>query len=139
MTFARRILAVLTAFGLSAGGVLAQSFDPTGLWEATDGESRYEVTLCGDGTQLCGKLVWIRPDVINDRNKQYLNTWVVQNAKRHSNREWRGTIHLYGVSVNGSVSRLGPDVMQVRGCALVILCERKVVTRIGGLETASAD
>lgn len=137
MRISKRILSGALALILSVAGSMspaaAASFDPTGLWEATDGESRYEVALCGDGTQLCAKLIWIRPDVVNERNKQYLNTFVVEGANRYNEREWRGTIHLYGVSVRGSVQRLAPDRMQVRGCALIILCERKTVTRIGKL------
>ncbi len=126
-------LAMLMGLAACLTPAYAAPFDPTGLWEATDGESRYEVALCGDGTQLCAKLIWIRPDVVNDRNKQYLNTFVVEGADRYNDREWRGTINLYGVSVRGSVQRLAPDRMQVRGCALIILCERKTVTRIGSL------
>jgi len=130
MRFGKRLLSGFVAALLAASPVLAAPYNPTGIWEASDGESRYDVTLCGDGTQLCARLIWIRPDVTNDRNRVYIDTYVVEGARRHSDREWRGKINLYGHSVAGSVRHLGNDALQVRGCALLILCERQTLSRI---------
>ncbi len=132
MKCAKWLLSCLVVLGLGAVPAVAATFDPTGIWEATDGESRYDVALCGDGTQLCAKLIWIKPSEISDRNRKYIDTFVLRGAERVSEREWRGNIELYGHSVNGSVTRLGEDVMQVRGCALLVVCERHVITRISG-------
>ena len=126
----RVFVSSILAFILGAAPLSAASFDPRGLWEAEDEESRYEVSYCGDGTQLCAELIWIRPDVINERNKVYLNTQVVQQAHRKTDREWRGIINLYGHSVDGFVRMLSRDVLLVRGCALMIICERKLLVRI---------
>jgi len=120
----------ILAFILGAAPLLAEPFNPVGFWEAEDKESRYEITLCGDGTQLCGKLIWIRPDVLNDRNKVYLDTYIVEGAPSFSEREWRGTINLYGHSVAGNVRLLSQDYLLVRGCAFLIICERKLLSRI---------
>lgn len=139
MTISKRFLSGVLALAMGVAPALAEPFDPTGIWEASDGESRYDVSLCGDGTQLCGKLIWIRPDVINERNKSYIDTYIVNGARRVSDREWRGTISLYGVNVAGSVTRLGADLMQVRGCALVIICERQIVSRIADSAAALAE
>lgn len=130
MKLAKQILGGVLALCLSAAPAFAEPYDPTGIWEATDGESRYDVTLCGDGTQLCAKLIWIRPDVTNDRNRQYLGTWVVNQANRVSDTEWQGTISLYGLSVGGSVSKVGDERLRVRGCALFVICENKVAVKI---------
>lgn len=129
----------ILAFVLGAAPLFAEPYSPQGLWEAEDKESRYEVSLCGDGTQLCAELIWIRPDVINDRNKVYLNTYVVENAPRASEREWRGTINLYGHSVAGNVRLLSEDYLQVRGCALLIICERKLLVRMAEVAEETAD
>ncbi len=110
--------------------VFAEPIDPTGLWQADNGESRYEVSLCGDGTQLCAKLVWIQPDKINKSNKAYIGTYVVNGAKRASDREWRGNISVYGVSVSGNVQAFSKNRLMVRGCALIIICIREGLTRM---------
>ncbi len=110
--------------------VFAAQMDPTGMWEADDGESRYEVSLCGDGTQLCAKLVWIQPDKIKKANKVYIDTYVVNKAKKYTNREWRGTISIYGQSVYGNVQAYSKDRLMVKGCALIVICIKKGLTRM---------
>ena len=115
---------------LSLAPVLAEPMDPTGLWAVDDGESRYEITLCGDGTQLCAKLVWIRPDVISDRNKVYLNTYVINKAKRKTDREWRGGAVIYGFPIAGSVRAHSKDRMTLRGCALLVICFTKRLSKM---------
>ena len=107
-----------------------KNIDPSGLWQAEDGESRYEVTLCGDGTQLCAKLIWIRADVTTSRNKVYIDTYVVNGAKRYSFREWRGNISLYGHTVYGNVRLSGKNRLKVKGCALIVICVNKDLMRM---------
>jgi len=107
-----------------------KNIDPSGIWQAEDGESRYEVTLCGDGSQLCAKLIWIRADVTNDRNKVYIDTYVVNGAKRYSFREWRGNISLYGHTVYGNVQSFGKNRLKVKGCALIVICINKNLMRM---------
>ncbi|MCF6344048.1 MAG: DUF2147 domain-containing protein [Devosiaceae bacterium] len=114
----------------SIAPVLAEPMNPTGLWQADDGESRYEVSLCGDGTQLCAKLVWIQPDKIKAANKVYIDTYVVNKIKRATDREWRGNISLYGVTVSGNVQAYSNDKLVVRGCALIVICIKQGLTRM---------
>ncbi len=102
---------------LGLGGIT-----PVGQWEADNKESRYDVTLCGDGTQLCAELVWIRPRDINRRNKQFLNTYVVYEAVRSRPAEWRGDIMVYGTTYGGSVRIINQNKLLLTGC-IFILCE----------------
>lgn len=111
--------------------------NPEGQWEADNGESRYDVTLCGDGTQFCAELVWIKPEEINERNSQYLNEYVVFEAQLVRPAEWRGTINIYGTDYGGSVRILAQDRMVVTGCIL-ILCESYNLIRIGDTEHTAA-
>ncbi len=126
----RKIIIALFIMFFTMGSVFAGPIDPTGIWEADNGESRYEVSLCGDGTQLCAKLIWIRPDVVNERNRVYLNSYVVNGAKRRSDREWRGKISVYGHTVSGSVQSISADRLMVRGCALIIICVKQGLVKI---------
>lgn len=102
---------------LGLGGIT-----PVGLWEADNRESRYQVTLCGDGTQLCAELVWIRPRDINRRNKQFINTYVVYEAVRARPAEWKGDINVYGTVYGGSVRIINQNKLLLTGC-IFILCE----------------
>lgn len=129
MTLTKRISMLILAFIMGLSPVMAAPFDPSGYWEAVSGESRYKITLCGDGTQLCAELIWIRPDVKDARNSAYLNTYVVEAARRHSDREWRGKVNIFGFIVDGNVQRLNDSAMQVRGC-LLIICEKQQMVRI---------
>ncbi len=102
---------------LGLGGIT-----PVGMWEADNKESRYQVTLCGDGTQLCAELVWIRPRDINRRNKPYINTYVVYEAVRARPAEWKGDINIYGTKYGGSVKIINQNKLLLTGC-IFILCE----------------
>jgi len=126
------------ALAMSAGMAVAAPSDPTGIWQAEDGDSRYEISFCGDGTQLCAELIWIRPEVLTKYNKKYIGEDFLQGAKRRNEREWAGQIHMFGMSASGVVTQYTPDIIRVRGCALVIVCESVVLTRYSE-STAEAD
>lgn len=108
----------------------AQSNDPLGIgitpegrWRSENGDSRYDVTLCGDdGVSLCGKLVWIRPRDRNERNVQYVDDWVVYEAARAKPAEWRGNLNVYGTEYGGSVKMRSSNELLLTGCVF-ILCE----------------
>lgn len=95
---------------------------PEGRWESVWKDARYDVTLCGDGTQLCVKLVWINPRDLNDRNIQYLNEFVVFEGNRFRPAQWKGDINVYGTVYGGTVKLLAYDRVNVTGC-IFILCE----------------
>lgn len=137
----RIFLCLVLAFSISMPPVVAtaQSNDPLGLgngltpegrWRSENGDSQYEVTLCGDdGVSLCGKLVWIRPRDRNERNVQYLDKWVVYEAQRAKPVEWRGTLNVYGTEYGGSVKMLSNSELLLTGCFL-ILCESYSFLRV---------
>ncbi len=110
---------------LGLGGIT-----PVGHWQSEDGDSRYDVALCGDGTQLCVKLTWINPDKINDRNQQFLDKYVIYQARRARPAEWRGDINIYGTIVGGSVKLLGSNAVKVTGCAYWLFCKSFLLKRI---------
>ena len=111
---------------LGLGGIT-----PEGRWEAFNHESRYDVTLCGDdGTQLCAKLVWIQPKKLNNRNKRYLDQYVVDHANRSQPVEWKGDINIYGTFYAGTLRIQSYDKMTITGCLYLILCESYDLFRV---------
>ena len=114
---------------LTAGSALAQDLTPVGTWQTTSGESRYSVSYCGDGTELCAKLIWLRKDARTPENLALLNKHVVHGARPTAANKWRGTVKYDGHTVSGSVTLVNQDKMSLRGCQL-IACQNVDFVRI---------
>jgi uncharacterized protein (DUF2147 family) len=114
-SFAALALLTLPAFAGSSVSP-AGSISPTGTWQSTTGESRYQVSLCGDGTELCAKLTWLRADARTKENLPYLNTYVVKGARATQANKWRGTVNYNGDTVSGSVTLVDADTLKLKGC-----------------------
>ena len=108
---------------------LAQGPTPVGTWQTESGESRYSVSLCGDGTQLCATLTWLRADARTPENLALLNKMVVQGARPTSDNKWRGTVSYDGFKVSGSVTLVSEDRMTLSGCQL-IACKQVGFVRV---------
>lgn len=131
----RRLAPAFLVSALATSPGLAVEFGLDGVWQADNNESRYTMESCGDGTQLCATLVWIKPDKIDDKNRPYINTKVVDGARlvQISPLIWRGTIHVYGHSVFGSVTQVNADRFQVKGCAFIIFCLDMGINRVSAV------
>jgi uncharacterized protein (DUF2147 family) len=104
--------ALLVALGIAP----ALAADPTGTWQSTGGESRYAISYCGSGKQLCAKLVWLRADARTAENLRYLNHYVVKGAKRDAANTWAGTLTYAGQSYAGKLTLVSTDAMRLKGC-----------------------
>ena len=102
------------ATGLMAAPALAA--DPTGTWQTATGESRYKVSYCGDGTQLCAMLTWLREDARTNENLAYLNDYVVTGAVPAGENEWTGRVRYDGDTFVGSVTLMSDNSLKLRGC-----------------------
>ena len=113
---------------LAATSSLASAASPVGTWQTTSGESRYRVSYCGDGHQICAVLTWLRPDARTPENVQYLNTYVVNGANPVAENRWKGKVRYEGETYSGSMTLTGDDTMQLKGCKL--LCKTLNFERI---------
>ena len=122
--FARKIAAAAMALalgiapGLAADVVkasLPKAANPVGTWQTTSGDARFKVSMCGDGTQICAKLTWLRKDARNEDNLRYLNKYVVEGARAVELNKWRGTVNYKGEAIAGSMTLVGA-VMNLQGC-----------------------
>ncbi len=118
MSILKTTAILMFAIGLAVPAA-AQDLNPVGTWQTTTGESRYAVSLCGDGTQLCAKLTWLRADARTPANLALLNRLVVQGARPVDENKWRGTVQYGGYRVAGSVTMVNADTMKLMGCQLV--------------------
>lgn len=105
---------------MSAVPVMAS---PEGLWEIESRDSRYDVTFCGDGTQLCAELVWLGNGADNATNMPYLNTLLIDRATQTGPGEWKGDLHLFGQTAGGTITEVNADQITLRGCVAMVLCK----------------
>lgn len=116
------VFKIITAAAMSlliAAPTFAQDATPVGTWQTSTGESRYSVSYCGDGSQLCAKLIWLRKDAKKPENLALLNKMVVSGAKAVAANKWRGTVNFQGHRVSGSVTLVDHDSMKLSGCQLI--------------------
>jgi uncharacterized protein (DUF2147 family) len=110
---------------LAAAPVFAVAADPTGIWQADDGKSRYKITSCAGGA-LCARLIWLRDQ--DDKNRQYLNQVIVQGTQSSQNK-WTGTVKHDGDTLAGTMTMTGEHSLKVNGCQAVF-CQTVTLTRV---------
>lgn len=114
-------LALIAAIGLT--NILPAMASPEGTWEIESRDSRYAVSLCGDGTQLCAELIWLGNGADNEQNMPYLNTLLIDRASPTKPGEWQGKLHLFGQTADGTITQVSPDQITLRGCVALVLCK----------------
>ena len=127
MHLAKKLAMATLALGLAVAPAFAA--DPTGTWQSTTGESRYKVSYCGDGTQLCAKLTWLREDARTAENLAYLNDYVVKGAVPAGDNRWKGRVNYEGDTYAGSVTMVSSNSMTLKGCKGVF-CQSMRFTRL---------
>lgn len=125
----RTLATAVLALGLAAAPAFAIDVNPTGNWQLSTGEARFEVTLCGDGTQLCAALTWLRDDARTPENLAYLNALVVEGAKSTTPVKWKGAVQYDGETFNGTLTMLNSNTIKLSGCQ-AIACESMLLNRI---------
>ena len=96
---------------------------PVGIWEIETRDSRYEVTLCGDGTQLCAELIWLGNGADSAENLPYLNTMLIDHAEQSRPGEWQGELHIYGQNAAGTITQVSADQITLQGCVMLVVCK----------------
>ena len=117
----------LTRYGLAILLGLATALpamaSPVGKWEIEFRDSRYDVTMCGDGSQLCAELIWLGNGADNAENMPYLNTMLIEGATPTKPGQWKGKLHLFGQTADGTISQVSADQITLRGCVALVLCK----------------
>lgn len=126
-----RVIQTLLAAGLLAALSVAPAFaaDPTGTWQTTSGESRYRISYCGSGKELCAKLVWLRADARTAENLAYLNRYVVSGAQPRATNSWSGVVRYAGSAYKGSLTMVSANALTLKGCK-GMFCKTMSFTRI---------
>ncbi len=114
------IVAGLAMLAVSAG--VAQA-SPNGVWELDTRDTRIELALCGDGTQLCGTLVWLSDADYNEQYKRFLNAPVANAIGQTGPNRWKGAMQLFGHRITGTITQQSETQMTLQGCALLVICK----------------
>ncbi len=114
MPIFRKFAAATLALTLAVAPALAA--DPTGTWQSAKGDSRYEISYCGEGGQLCAQLTWLRQDARTAKNLPYLNKLVVNRAVPTAANRWKGDVNYDGERYAGNLTLTGERTMKVKGC-----------------------
>ncbi len=101
---------------LALPALAAPTFNPEGAWEPGGKDMLYNVYLCGDGTQLCAKLTWLRSDARTAENLAYLNRYVVKGAAPAAANQWQGQVNYAGDSFAGNLTLTGSNSLRLSGC-----------------------
>lgn len=118
--------AMLTAM---AAPSLAQSADVTGLWRP-DKSSDWDVTRCGDdSSRLCIKVVGLRDHMDTDKNRPYLNSVILNQAKSVGANRWKGKLTLFGQTGDATVTLRSENDLNIKVCAYVVLCKEYPMKR----------
>jgi len=112
-----RAFSVVAVAGVLAGPAMAATIhSPVGIWVTNGGESKYELTLCGDGDDLCATMIWVNETELGQKLKPYLGEAMLVTAPRVATQKWRGQITLQGHTVKGSIEIRDANNIHVRGC-----------------------
>jgi uncharacterized protein (DUF2147 family) len=117
MNSLKTVLAALTAVTMSAGIAHAATIhSPEGVWVTNGGESKYQITLCGDGDDICAKMIWADDSALGARLKQYVGKDAVIEVPRIGDQRWRGKIDWQGNVVRGTIDITDASNIHIKGC-----------------------
>lgn len=129
-----QVFKVMGALALVAGlsaPALAVDASVVGVWQPDNKESDYQATLCGDDQQrLCLQLVALRAGADKPKNRPYLGKNIVDGAKPKGDKSWQGQLNLFGQTADATFTLKGPDVLEMSGCAYLVVCKTIKLNRI---------
>ncbi|MEO9297720.1 hypothetical protein [Devosia alba] len=123
LTMMRKMFAMAAGLVMLAGGAGAAIASPNGVWELDSRDTRIALQLCGDGTQLCGTLVWLSDVDYNKQYERFLNSPVASAIKQTGPNRWKGDMQLLGHKINGTITQRSETQMTLQGCAFLVVCK----------------
>ena len=103
---------------------------PEGVWALETRDTRFSLNLCGDGTRLCGQLVWLSDVDYNEQYKPYLNRPMAEMLTPVGANQWKGTLHLFGQRFSGTITQRSENQLTLSGCAFLVVCKTYQMYRL---------
>ena len=124
MIRASNLVAVIFAAFLGLAPALAA--EPFGNWQRPSTGAVVHFYNCGG--KLCGKIVSVKAA----SSAKEVGTVIVKGAVKTGDNEWKGSLldTDNGKTYTGVISLVGADGLNLKGCALGIICEGETWRRI---------
>ncbi len=119
----RKMLGVAAGLMMVASSAGAAWASPNGVWELETRDTRIQLALCGDGTQLCGTLVWLSDVDYNKQYEPFLNAPVANGIAQAGPNRWKGAMKLFGQNITGTITQQSDTQMTLQGCAFLVVCK----------------
>ena len=117
------VAAALFFVGLTS---VANAFDPYGIWIRPSTGSQVSFYDCGG--KLCAKIIAVK----NPNRQSEVGTIIMKGAIKAGDNEWKGDLLNTedGKTYAGVVTLQGPNALNLKGCALGIICQGETWTRV---------
>lgn len=115
-----RVFLLAAAAALTGGQALAAA-SINGHWATGPRDYRYEFKLCGQGGQeLCAWMTYgFDPD---PRIQRYVGQQVIDRARPIGPQAWKGNFVFAGYRMNGKMTLVEPNRVEIDGCVALIIC-----------------
>lgn len=117
----KTIAALGAALLLTMSPALAK--ENLGVYQTSDRKMDFKLTTCGDGTDLCVKLLAARGSAATKQIKPYIGKLVVKNAKAAGTNTWKGVMHFGKYDLDGSMTLKPGQSFYISGCVFLVVCE----------------
>jgi len=115
--------AVMLLIGLPS---IASAADPYGTWIRPSTGTQVSFYDCGG--KLCGKIVAVK----NQSRQSEVGTVIMKGAVKSADNQWKGDLLNTedGKTYSGVVTMQGPNALNLKGCALGIICQGETWTKV---------
>jgi len=127
---------LLLAIGISS----AAAIEPTGDWRVADGVANIRVAPCNGS--MWGVVAWEKtpggvdsnnPDVSKQNRPTLGMPILIDMKKKPGQDQWEGQVYNAkdGQSYSATITPIGTDQLEIKGCVLGFLCGGETWTRVG--------
>jgi uncharacterized protein (DUF2147 family) len=121
----RAAAAAAISAAIAMSPVVALADEVIGIFQTWDGAQDYEVSLCGNGKQLCGKLIALHGDSSagdTAYNRTFLGKYIVEKINPAGPNVWKGLITINTHQANGTATLTPGKELVLYGCAYIVMC-----------------
>src|SRR5689334_20759677 len=126
-------------FSLASGVATALAADPTGDWRVADGVANIRIAQCNGS--MWGAVAWEKtpggrdtnnPDVSKQSRPTLGMPILIDMKKKAGLNQWEGQVYNAkdGQSYSATITPVGDDQLEIKGCVLGFLCGGESWTRV---------
>lgn len=113
---------------VAVGAALILGMSPSmaanlGIYQDELKQLDFQLTTCGDGTELCVTLLDARGSSRKDHVVPYIGKYIVANAKADGPNRWKGNIHIDKYDAGGTMVLVPGKSFTVTGCVFFVFCD----------------